>query len=215
VDTPGSVDVATFVRRAAALRTVDEARELYDAWAPTYDDHDVSAAMGYAAPERVAERVAGLVPSDADVLDAGCGTGQVGEALADRGFRSVDGLDVSPGMVARARKRRAYHDLGPADLTARLPGASDKFTVLTCVGALQPGHLGPSALTEFVRVVVRGGYIVATVGESEWTDAGYGEHVGRLAAHGLARVLDESDRPLDGGPGYLLVLEVQRASAAE
>jgi predicted TPR repeat methyltransferase len=215
VDTSGSVDVATFVRRATALRTADEARELYDAWAPSYDDHDVSEAMGYAPPERMAERVAGLVPSDADVLDAGCGTGLVGVALADRGFRSVDGLDLSPGMVARARKRRAYHDLGPADLTARLPGASDKFTVLTCAGALQPGHLGPSALTEFVRVVVRGGYILATVGEREWTDSDYEANVARLAAHGLARVLDESDRPLDGAPGYLLVLEVQRASSAE
>jgi predicted TPR repeat methyltransferase len=209
------VDVATFVRRATGLRTADEARELYDAWAPTYDDHDVSEAMGYAPPERVAERVASLVPSDADVLDAGCGTGLVGMALADRGFRSVDGLDLSPAMVARARKRRVYHDLGPADLTARLPGASDKFTVLTCVGALQPGHLGPSALTEFVRVVVRGGYILATVGEREWTESDYAAHIARLAAHGLARVLDESDHPLDGGPGHLLVLEVQRASAAE
>jgi len=41
---------------------------------------------------------------DDDVLDIGCGIGRMAEALAGR-CRSVLGLDVSPGMVAEARRR--------------------------------------------------------------------------------------------------------------
>ena len=34
------------------------------------------------------------------VLDLGCGDGMVGSALRDRGFSSVHGMDLSPGMLA-------------------------------------------------------------------------------------------------------------------
>ena len=44
------------------------------------------------------------MPPGADVLDLGCGIGRVTAALAPR-CRSILGLDVSPGMVAEARRR--------------------------------------------------------------------------------------------------------------
>ncbi len=46
----------------------------------------------------------GLIGPDRDVLDLGCGIGRVAAALAPR-CRSVLGLDVSPKMVAEARRR--------------------------------------------------------------------------------------------------------------
>ena len=46
----------------------------------------------------------GLIGPDRDVLDLGCGIGRVSAALAPR-CRSVLGLDVSPRMVAEARRR--------------------------------------------------------------------------------------------------------------
>ena len=45
-----------------------------------------------------------LGPPPPDVLDLGCGIGRIAAALAPR-CRSVLGLDVSPGMVAEARRR--------------------------------------------------------------------------------------------------------------
>jgi len=48
----------------------------------------------------------GLVGPDRDVLDLGCGIGRVSAALAPL-CRSVLGLDVSPNMVAEARRRHA------------------------------------------------------------------------------------------------------------
>jgi SAM-dependent methyltransferase len=50
------------------------------------------------------------------VLELGCGTGAHAVALAQHGL-SIDGVDLSPGMVERARARRAGL---PADLQSRL-----------------------------------------------------------------------------------------------
>jgi SAM-dependent methyltransferase len=48
-----------------------------------------------------------------DILELGCGTGKHAEQLVRLGY-SVQGIDLSPSMVAIARQR------APADLTARL-----------------------------------------------------------------------------------------------
>ncbi|MDD7937291.1 class I SAM-dependent methyltransferase [Actinomycetospora lutea] len=205
------MDSATGAAARLALLDADTdvsvARRVYDEWAPTYDGEDVAALMGHRTAAHVADRVLALVRPDTEVLDAGCGTGLVGAELAVRGFRSIDGLDLSPGMLRRARRRGVYHDLGPADLRVSTPGASGKFGVLTCVGALAPGHLGPGALVGLVRVLRPGGFLVATVAEDAWMAGGYDRALGRLTADGYAEVVEDG---ADGdGPGRLLVLEAR------
>jgi predicted TPR repeat methyltransferase len=54
--------------------------------------------------------------AQAAVLDVGCGTGLAGEALAALGFAVVDGLDISPEMMAVAMARGAYRQCLQADL---------------------------------------------------------------------------------------------------
>jgi len=87
-----------------------------------------------------------LLRRDADVLDLGCGIGRVATALAPR-CRSVLGLDVSPGMVAEARRRNAalsnlrFERTAGQDLDA-LPGAA--FDLVLAIDSfpyiVQAGH---------------------------------------------------------------------------
>ncbi|MDD7964816.1 class I SAM-dependent DNA methyltransferase [Actinomycetospora lemnae] len=210
-DPAPSPDVAARIAELAALDDAADTatvRRIYDEWAPTYDDEDVAAVLGYPSPERVAERVASLVRPDTDVLDVACGTGLVGAALAARGFRSLDGLDVSPAMIRRARRRRVYHDLGPADLRREVPGAAAKFGVVTCVGALGPGHLGPPALGGLVRVLRPGGLLVVATTDEIWAAGPYEAAVRRLVDGGHVRPHDgdQDDGHVDEGPGRLVVL---------
>ena len=61
-----------------------------------------------AATAEIADWLAagGWLPPGAAVLDLGCGMGRVAAALAPH-CRTVLGLDVSPGMIAEARRRHA------------------------------------------------------------------------------------------------------------
>ena len=72
----------------------------------------------------------GLLGGRADVLDLGCGVGRVAAALAPS-CRSVLGLDVSPKMVAEARRRCAgieglrFEATGGRDLDGLPPASLD------------------------------------------------------------------------------------------
>ena len=93
------------------------------------------------------------VPPDADVLDLGCGIGRMTAALAPR-CRSILGVDVSPGMVAEARRRHpglrfavtdgTGLDAAPASLDLIL--AIDSFPYIIQTGAETVArHVGGAA----------------------------------------------------------------------
>jgi len=49
-----------------------------------------------------------MSPDKVQVLDLGCGTGLVGQALWDRGFRKIWGVDISPEMIELASFKDVY-----------------------------------------------------------------------------------------------------------
>ncbi|MFJ8578243.1 class I SAM-dependent methyltransferase [Micromonospora sp. NPDC093277] len=77
-----------------------------------------------------------MVRPGARILDAGCGTGRVGAALAARGHRVV-GVDADPALVEAARvdhpgPRWLVGDLAELDLAAQ--GEPEPFDAADCVG---------------------------------------------------------------------------------
>ena len=170
------------LKRAYNLSGKEETESLYDDWAGTYDT-DTADGFGYVAPEHAAERLAALVPPTATVLDAGCGTGLVGAQLAARGFTTIDGIDLSHGMLDQARAKSAYRNLSKADLTERLPFADDTYDATICVGTLTEGHVGPEALDELVRVTRA--YLVVTVLSRIWESLGYRAYIEGLESADL------------------------------
>lgn len=86
-----------------------------------------------------------MVARGARVLDAGCGPGRVGSALAQVGH-DVVGVDVDPFLIAAAEHdhpgpRWLVGDLAELDLPAR--GISDGFDAIICAGNVMP-FLAPS-----------------------------------------------------------------------
>ena len=67
--------------------------------------------FNYLAPERAAHVFASHVPRHARVLDAGAGTGLVGEALSELGYNQLFAMDLSQGMLEEARKKDIYLEL--------------------------------------------------------------------------------------------------------
>ncbi|MEU4403397.1 class I SAM-dependent methyltransferase [Streptosporangium sp. NPDC023963] len=135
----------------ARVDTVDG----YRIWSQTYDTPNAA----FDADEPfIRELVDALPPGDA--LDAACGTGRIAAYLAGRGHR-VRGVDSSPDMLERARRRVPQAEFQLGDLSSLpVPGESVDLVVcslaLTHVPALDP------VLAEFARVLRPGGHLVIT-----------------------------------------------------
>ncbi|OBS23743.1 hypothetical protein FPOA_04291 [Fusarium poae] len=196
-----SQTTAQYFPKIYSLTSVDHARSVYDEWAKTYNEEITGKGQDYVGPAIAA----------AHILDAGCGTGLVGIFLARLGAKKLDGVDLSPGMLEEARTTGAYRNLDVTDLSRPLSAKNDSYDVVTCVGTLTQSHVGPEAISEFVRVVRPGGYIVATVIREIWQTGGYENHVKALAEQNKVKVLSAEIQDYRRGAGaqaYYLVLQV-------
>ena len=88
--------------------STSELMEIYDEWALVYEE-DVAETWGYRGPSvTVGTLIEFVNPETCAVLDAGCGTGLVGALLQQAGFKQIDGIDYSEGMLEQARLKGAY-----------------------------------------------------------------------------------------------------------
>jgi len=127
-----------FLDKAYTARTADETRDLYDAWATSYEDELTQS--GYVTPGRCAEALAHALPDrDASILDFGCGTGLSGLALRQAGFTVIDGVDLSAEMLAGARAKGAYRTLTQIEAGAALPAMPGDYAAITAMGVIGAG----------------------------------------------------------------------------
>lgn len=200
------------LERAYSLNGPDDVRELYDEWARTYDDELTGEEQGYVAPGFAADTVSAAAGVDGEILDAGCGTGLTGVELHRRGATRIDGLDLSDGMLDRARATGAYRDLATADLTQPIEVDDDRYDVVVCVGTLTHAHVGPEVLAEFARITRPAGFVVATVLADVWESGGYRAEVDRLAAGEVVEAVSTEVTPYRAGQGVdcrMVVLRVR------
>ena len=95
-------------------------------------------ALSYRAPALVAAMLedSGLERSKRlDVLDAGCGTGLCGPLVAPYA-RRLTGVDISTGMLARAKEKNVYDALVKGELTEYLRDNNARFDVIVSADAL-------------------------------------------------------------------------------
>ena len=102
-------DFARFDTRG--YRTVD-VRSGYGEWVATYEQ-TVEDAMDIELLDALES-----VRWEGEVADLGCGTGRTGAWLAERGVEAIDGVDLTPEMLAVARERGVHRKLVEADVTA-------------------------------------------------------------------------------------------------
>ncbi len=181
-----------------AANAPDEVARAYDDWAATYDADMAKA--GYRHPAiGLALLARHLAPGAAPILDAGAGTGLVGEWLDLIGYTEVEALDISEGMLAVARSKNIYSALHQAALGSRLPFADNHFAAVISTGVFTSGHVGAEGLDELIRATRPGGIIVLTVKDTVWSD-GFETRIKQLAATGTITILEETE-PYVSMPG--------------
>ncbi len=95
---------------------------LFDQYADRFDKALVER-LAYRVPDLIAEALAAAgARRFAHVLDLGCGTGLMGERLR-QAASFLDGVDISAGMLKKARAKRVYDRLFRQDLQTFDPAA--------------------------------------------------------------------------------------------
>lgn len=164
--------------------------EAWDAEAPTFDeapDHGLRDPAVRAAWRALL--LEHLPPAPARVADLGCGTGTLSVLLAEEGYR-VDGLDLSPAMVALAEEKASAHpDL---HATFRVGDASDPDLVQGSYDVVLSRHVlwalpDPAAgLRRWTRLLAPGGSLLLV--EGSWsTGAGLTAEQTRSLVEGTGR----------------------------
>lgn len=177
----------------ASIYATDEAalEAQYDKWAGNYDAD--TAAGGYRLPFLVAGFVARYITSsEAEILDAGAGTGLGGESLAVLGYRQVTGIDLSQDMLAQAERTEAYHELLQMKLGGTLAFKDQRFEGVISTGVFTEGHAPASSFDELLRVTRPGGHIIFTVRDDIYRDKGFKEKQDALAADGKWKLIEQT-----------------------
>lgn len=177
-------DLDGWLDRVYGAETSEQNRRIYDEWAETYDADVMSGGYGY-VPMAAGLFGRHVAPGDGAVLDAGCGSGLVGEALFRLGYTNIVGIDLSQGMLDVAGRRGTYRELRRRVLGEPLDFADGTFRAVVCTGVFTPGHAPPEALDELVRVTGPGGVLVFCCTRAALDGGGFGAAVARLDAAGV------------------------------
>jgi SAM-dependent methyltransferase len=199
-------DMADFARfDSRGYRTVD-VRSGYEEWAPRYES-SIEPAMDIAVLEKLRR-----VPWDkvGRAVDLGCGAGGTGAWLKQRGVASIDGVDLTPQMLALARSRGVYERLVEADVLSTGLASGSYDLVTTCLvdehlAEVQPLYREAARLAEVGALYVLVGLhpqFLMTSGMPTHFETSRGEpiaietHVHLLSEH-LEAGLDEGWRLLE------------------
>lgn len=137
-------------------------RHLFDQFSAAYESRMLSE-LGYTAPRILRELAVMVLPGGKalSILDLGCGTGLAGEAFRDLAGR-LDGLDLSPAMIEKARARGIYDTLWVADLETGIPEQREYDLALAADTFVYLGDLSP-VLAAVFKALNPGGALLFTV----------------------------------------------------
>lgn len=149
--------------------SVEDQRRIYREWAATYDAETLEG-FGWMGFRPAAEELQKRLPNkNALILDAGCGTGLSGKALADLGFTNIHGRDLSPEMLEKAKATGVYKSLDETDMTQPLEEPRLYDAVFSC-GVFGFGPPYPEHLRHLTNLLKPEGLAVITVNGKGWKE---------------------------------------------
>ena len=172
------------------LKSTDEVRDLYDDWSKNDKYNQDMIDWEYSGPREV---VSAFLPHASrkgiKILDAGCGSGLVGEELSKEGYSIVHGADIAAKLM-NSIPAGIYQELHNIDLNKPINFTDDFFDAVLCVGTFTFGHVKAKALSEFTRIVKSGGIIGFTINEGVFLDHGFKSELDHLVIQKKITQLD-------------------------
>lgn len=183
-----------FLSKIYSVEGSENLRDYYDQWADSYDSE--LGKSDYRTPQRCAQTLARhLANRAAPVLDFACGTGLSGVALHDAGFRAIDGMDISQGMLAQARAKGVYRRLSQPAPGAPLDVRGHGYRAIVASGAISPGAAPPATIDGAIGSLSQGGLLVISLNDHAIEDGGYRPRLDAAVAAGRAETLEAARGP--------------------
>ena len=176
------------LEQAYALQTSADAKSFYRDWAATYDK-DLTQKYDYIGPNAIArEFQKSCADRGAKIIDVGCGTGLVGEHLADLGYHNIYGIDLVQAMLDEAAKKGVYKELYCGDLLAELNIAANSFDAAVSMGTFTRNHVGPPGLEAVLRLIRPRGVALISINAAIYQSAGFEQKLHDWISNGLIQM---------------------------
>jgi len=133
---PAEMIAACEAIRCAPRSDAGHVRHLFDQFSADYDKK-MLVDLKYAAPQILADLFTLVMPGrdNLAILDLGCGTGLAGAMFKPLAAR-LDGVDLSPAMILKARARGIYDHLDVADLESALSAPGPRYDLILAADTL-------------------------------------------------------------------------------
>ena len=179
------------VSRVVDATSYSDLRDGYDAWAEQYDaDH---CNYGQLLLAHFTAMFCRHIPKGAGpILDAGAGTGRVGETLSLHGYGDFVGIDLSPGMLEVAGTKPGYRVTRVMKLGETLDFADDTFSATVSLAAFSPNHCRSDAFDELIRVTRPGGILLLSMRAGFEEITGFKRRGRELESQKMWQLLDET-----------------------
>lgn len=162
-------------------------RELFDGFASSFDEQLLHN-LDYRAPQLLADALAPVLSGRdrLDILDAGCGTGLCAPLLR-RWAGRLEGVDLSPEMLVRARARGGYDLLVEGELTAHMRARPSAFDVVASADTLVYFGDLHEVVAAAALALRPGGWLVFSVEALDGAGSGNGVELGPSGRYRHAR----------------------------
>ena len=182
----GAKDGNRLLERAYELGAPETHIGFYRDFADSYDTTFASG-LGYIYPATIVASLATQNRQEGGILDIGCGTGLVATAIRKANpVAVIDGVDISPEMLEKAREKGDYRELMQADLTSDFSHIRTDYAAIVSAGTFTYGHLGPELIPDLLALCRPGA--VAALGVNSGFFAEQGGQAVLDALHAAGRI---------------------------
>ena len=177
------MDKLTQIHKESMLESTSK-KEIYNTWSETYDNYVQQ--QKYTGPRELVNKLSTMIMNfnsrEIEVLDFGCGTGLVGAEIHRQGINVVvDGVDLSPNMLEKARERNCYRNLWELNLMDNIiknelhgslengidENANKKlYPLIVSCGVFLEGHGPIEIIDKLVDHLEREGFLLFTIRDS-------------------------------------------------
>lgn len=178
------------INLAYSYEKPEDLARYYDDSASQYDDYVEQ--VRYVLHLKVAAEFVMNTTSWGRVLDIGCGTGCLGQAISNiLPSMQIDGVDISPNMIeiAKAKNnkvldRPSYKNLFLHDVTKDWSFTNTRYDAIVSSGVFTSGHLMPHDLVNSLKMLHGHGLVVTSIKSNHYHEHGFSNTIQQLFESG-------------------------------